>query len=73
MQILQRCNRDIQHESLTGSCGRMNLVDVANLFEAPAVVAQHLPERISEVFRKQILNSLAKRLIASEAENKFQG
>ena len=37
----------------------MNLVDVANLFQPPAIIPQHLPQCVGEVFRKEILNVFA--------------
>ena len=50
----------------------VNLVDVANLAKLPAIIAQYLTQRIGEIFREQILNTLAHRFVAAQIENLFE-
>ena len=72
LPVLQRRERDVQNERAVAARGGVKLVDVANLFETPAVFAQHLFERVGEVFRKQILNTPADCRIATQIENVFE-
>jgi hypothetical protein len=50
LHILQRSECDVQNERAITTRGGVEFVDVANLFETPAVFAQHLFERVSEIF-----------------------
>src|SRR3569832_1287667 len=70
--ILQRRERDVQNERTIFVCSRVELVDIADLFESPAVFAEHLFQRVSEVFGEQILDATTNRRIATQIENVFE-
>src|SRR6185369_17619359 len=72
LSVLQRCERDVQHERAVTTRRGVELVDVANLFEAPTVFAQDLFERVGKVFREQVLDTTANCRIATQIENVFE-
>ncbi len=72
LSILQRRERDVQHQCAVGARRCVKLVDVANLFKPPAVFTEHLLQRVGEVFREQIFNAPADRRVATKIENVFE-
>src|SRR5919206_2723955 len=49
LSILQRSEGDVQNEGAVGARGSVELVDIANLLETPAIFSEHLFECVSEV------------------------
>src|SRR6185437_13269050 len=70
--VLQRRERDVQNERAIAARGGVELIDVADLFETPAIFAEHLFERVSEIFGEQIFDTTANRRIATQIENVFE-
>src|SRR4051794_29270313 len=72
LRVLQRSEGDVQNETAIGSCSRVELVDVSDLLETPAIFTENLLECVSKIFGKQILDVPADRGVATKIKNMFE-
>src|SRR5215213_4964337 len=73
LAVLQRSERDIQNQPTVPARGGVELVNVADLFEAPSVFTEHLLECVGKILREQFLHEAADSRVATKIEHVFKG
>src|SRR6476660_315341 len=68
LSILQRCQSDIENQRTITTRRRVELIDIANLFETATVLTKHLSQSFREVFTEQVLDVFANSGVATKIQ-----
>ena len=69
---LKRRERNIDDERASIARGRVQFVNVPQLHQPPAIFAQHLSQRLREIFREEVFDQPADSFVAMHVEHLFE-